>query len=164
MTDKQDFWIINDQVKQNAVNFIIGLYPDEKNPSLVRIQDLKHTRSVQQNNLLNGVIYKQISEYTGSTRDEIHNKFTDGYKKRFALPIFIRDDPEFCDMVQAIRAVSLRDKEQGFMLARNVLKLVSTSNFNTKQMAEFITEVLNDCYNKNINIVLNTEEKKLLRF
>ena len=162
MSEPIEFYIRTPQVAANASQFVGDIMPDEKNPLLVKITDYKETRSGKQNKLLNGPIYNQISQQTGENRDTIHNDFYSGFKKRFALPIFMRDDDQFREMIFAIRDLSRQNKEQGFMVAENILKLVSTTNFNTKQMAEFITEILQDCHHKGIVIILNSDDKKLL--
>jgi len=68
-------------------------------------------------------------------------------KYRFALPIFIRDNGYFSDLWSIWYAAYKRDEKRIlFFIDREV----STEEFSTSQMAEYLTEIQKDCYSKEI--------------
>ncbi|EGT77643.1 putative recombination protein NinB [Haemophilus haemolyticus M21127] len=69
MTDKQVFYLRNEQVRSNCQAFIQGLPTDDKKPLVVKIQPI--TRSLEQNSKLHALlsdISKQC-EFNGKKRD-----------------------------------------------------------------------------------------------
>lgn len=69
MTDKQVFYLRNEQVRSNCQAFIQGLLTDDKKPLVVKIQPI--TRSLEQNSKLHALlsdISKQC-EFNGKKRD-----------------------------------------------------------------------------------------------
>ena len=69
MTDKQTFFLRNEQVRSNCQSFIQDLPTDDKKPLVVKIQPI--TRSLEQNSKLHALlsdISKQY-EFNGKKRD-----------------------------------------------------------------------------------------------
>ena len=69
MTDKQTFFLRNEQVRSNCQAFIQGLPTDDKKPLVIKIQPM--TRNLEQNNKLHAMlsdISKQC-EFSGKMRD-----------------------------------------------------------------------------------------------
>lgn len=69
MTDKQTFFLRNEQVRANCQSFIQDLPTDDKKPLVVKIQPM--TRSLEQNSKLHALlsdISKQC-EFNGEKRD-----------------------------------------------------------------------------------------------
>ena len=69
MTDKQTFFLRNEQVRSNCQAFIQDLPTDDKNPLVIKIQPM--TRNLEQNNKLHAMlsdISKQC-EFGGEKRD-----------------------------------------------------------------------------------------------
>ena len=69
MTDKQTFFLRNEQVRSNCQSFIQDLPTDDKNPLVIKIQPM--TRNLEQNNKLHAMlsdISKQC-EFGGEKRD-----------------------------------------------------------------------------------------------
>lgn len=69
MTDKQTFFLRNEQVRSNCQSFIQDLPTDDKKPLVVKIQPI--TRSLEQNSKLHALlsdISKQC-EFNGKKRD-----------------------------------------------------------------------------------------------
>ena len=69
MTDKQTFFLRNEQVRSNCQSFIQDLPTDDKKPLVIKIQPM--TRNLEQNNKLHAMlsdISKQC-EFGGEKRD-----------------------------------------------------------------------------------------------
>ena len=69
MTDKQTFFLRNEQVRSNCQEFIQSLPTDDKKPLVIKIQPM--TRNLEQNNKLHAMlsdISKQC-EFNGKKRD-----------------------------------------------------------------------------------------------
>ena len=95
------------------------------------------SRSVKQNRLLwmwNG----ELASHLGLFKDEVHEIL----KRRFAVPIFTRDDPDYAAMVSAVKAV----RKQGMTkhaeaLAKEISRLTSTVDFKMPQMSEYLHDI-----------------------
>ncbi len=94
-------------------------------------------RSVKQNRLLwmwNG----ELASHLGLFKDEVH----DMLKRRFAVPIFTRDNESYAAMVLAVKEV----RKQGMTghaeaLAKEISRLTSTTDFKVDQMREYLTDI-----------------------
>lgn len=77
----------------------------------------------------------------GDTKENCHLEA----KYRFAVPIFLRDDPFFAALYTGWceKCELLEDKQERMLYF--VDQHVSTEKFTTSQMAEFLTEFRNDC-------------------
>ena len=84
----------------------------------------------------------------GDTKENCHLEA----KYRFAVPIFLRDDPFFADLYKGWceKCLFLEDKQERMLYF--VDHHVSTEKFTTSQMAEFLTEFRNDCMRKGIEL------------
>lgn len=91
-----------------------------------------------------------IADSLGSSKDELHEQF----KRRFLVPILIRDDSGFAEMVQAVNAV---EKAQQEPLKRQIVRLVSTTGLNTKQFTEYLNEI--EAHANGLGIILPTREE-----
>lgn len=80
----------------------------------------------------------EVGNYLGHTKDEMHDTF----KEKFAVSIFTRDDQGYAAMVEAVKNVRRQGmKKEADELKREIIKLTSTEDFNTKQCAEYLTEI-----------------------
>jgi len=132
---KKRFVIYNEDEKKLAVAFIAAL-PIEPN-HYIRIDEYRENRSLEQN-ALNWVWCTHIAEEYGETKDAVHFR----HKKEILVPIFERDDEEYAEMLEAVRAVYRKGmKTDAKLLERKIVKLTSTTNANVTQMAEFLTEI-----------------------
>lgn len=77
-----------------------------------------------------------IGNDLGYGKEEMHEDF----KRRFLVPIMIRDDEQFAAMWTA---VSDADNEE---LYQGVVKLLSTTVLNTAQFAEYLTDIERAAY------------------
>ncbi|MCK5615510.1 hypothetical protein KAR91_77315 [Candidatus Pacearchaeota archaeon] len=84
----------------------------------------------------------------GDTKENCHLEA----KYRFAVPIFLRDDPFFTDLYAGWckKCELLEDKQERMLYF--VDQHVSTEKFTTSQMAEFLTEFRNDCIRRGIEL------------
>ena len=94
-------------------------------------------RSVNQNRLL-WLWNTEIANYVGLFKDEVHEML----KRKFAVPIFTRDSPDYAEMVSAVKAI----RKQGMTdyaeaLAREISRLTSTTDFTVDQMSEYLMDV-----------------------
>lgn len=95
------------------------------------------SRSVQQNRLL-WLWNTEISKHMGLFKDEVHEML----KRKFAVPIFTRDNPDYAEMVSAVKAI----RKQGMTdyaeaLAREISRLTSTTDFTVDQMSEYLLDI-----------------------
>ena len=130
--------------------FIIH-HVEDVQPCLAWIKELSHLhgplevvvstetrgRSVLQNRLY-WLWVTQIGTHLGLLKDEIHEVF----KRRFAVPIFTRDDADYAEMVMAVKAIRKQGMEDyAEPLAREISRLTSTTDFNVDQMREYLNDI-----------------------
>jgi hypothetical protein len=88
-----------------------------------------------------------IGNELGLTKEDVHFDL----KRRLLVPIYIRDDTQYNEMVQAVRHVhKLGAKTQAKLLEKEIVRLTSTTQANTKQFAEYLTEIERDMAGKGI--------------
>lgn len=103
----------------------------------VIIKPFKESRSLRQNSLY----WKWITIIAADLGDTKEDRHLD-YKKRFLVPIFIRDDPDYAEMVEAVRNVWRSGmKDQARLLEKVIIKRTSTTDANTAQMAEYMRDI-----------------------
>lgn len=80
----------------------------------------------------------QIGKHMGHGKNEIHLMM----KELFAVPIFTRDDQGYAEMVSAVKAVRRAGMNaEADHMKREIVRLTSTEDFNTKQCAEYLTDM-----------------------
>jgi len=151
---KQEYRLINHKVIKALATDILSLEPNEDNPIIATLQEFKNGRSVGQNALLFGVIYTQYMKHSGYTIEQIHKR----YKRKFAVPIFVRDDPGYASMFMAVKSL---EGENKVILSREIIRLTSTRNFKVKQMSEYIDNVVKDLAENGFAVVLTSDEQSL---
>lgn len=78
----------------------------------------------------------QIGAALELTKEEVH----DLMKEAYAVPILTRDSQEYADMISAVREVRKAGmNQQADKLKREIIRLTSTTDFDVKQMAEYLT-------------------------
>jgi len=86
-------------------------------------------------------LYTDISKSgIGGELEETPNGVDLACKYRFALPIFMQDDDFFAELYEMFRKAHDNDPDH---LRWFVAHQVHTENFNTSQMAEYITMIIN---------------------
>lgn len=126
--------IIRDNSLKDRAKHMIDRIPDDVVHEVV-IKPHRTSRSVQQNALY-WLWVTIIAEECGETKEDTHS-FN---KKRFAVPIFTRDDPDgYGLMISQVMAVP--DELSQNVLLDQVANLTSTTKFTITQMREFLTDV-----------------------
>jgi len=95
------------------------------------------SRSARQHRLL-WLWNSEIANHLGLFKDEVHELL----KRKFAVPIFTRDDANYAEMVVAVKAI----RKQGMgdyaeALAREISRLTSTVDFSVGQMQEYLNDI-----------------------
>jgi hypothetical protein len=127
--------IRTDQLRARAVEILstLPLSPVHE----VVFKEHKESRSLRQLALLwkwNTIIGNEL----GNTKDEQH----DYYKETFLVPIFTRDDPEYAAMVASVKHVRAAGMAaDADALKKQIVKLTSTTDCDTKQMAEYMRDI-----------------------
>lgn len=129
--------LLNTAQNRERAKAIIDLAADAEVATLATFQPYKRNRSLDQNALY----WKWITIIgvdLGATKEELH----EDYKLRFLVPILTRDNPQYAEMVDAVRAVRKAGMgQQADMLRREIVKLTSTTELTTAQMAEYMDDV-----------------------
>jgi hypothetical protein len=94
-------------------------------------------RSARQHRLL-WLWNTEIANHLGLLKDEVHELL----KRKFAVPIFTRDDADYAEMVVAVKAVRKQGME-GYAeaLAREISRLTSTTDFSVDQCQEYLNDI-----------------------
>ena len=106
-------------------------------PLEVKVSTKTRSRSVQQNRLM-WLWNTQIAEHLGLFKDEVHEML----KRKFAVPIFERDDAEYAEMVETVRQVwrsGMKDEAEGLM--DKIARLTSTTDFCVDEMSEYLHNI-----------------------
>ena len=83
-----------------------------------------------------------ISKVLGYTKDELHQD----YKKEFLVPIFIRDDKDYAQMVDSVRAIHKKGMPgHAKHLEKQIVKLTSIMDASTSQMTEYLEDIRLKC-------------------
>lgn len=137
-------WRPNVYIKKLAVR--LGLIDKDGNKTKILTEE--ESRTSAQNRLLfmwyTDMQNTQIEQHKGHTKIDWHKRM----KEDFLIPIYIRDDPGYSEMVLALR--DLRDFE-GYEAIRNgIMKLTSTRDANVKQFAEYLNDIEMFCHQEGI--------------
>lgn len=97
----------------------------------------ERSRSVQQNRLM-WLWNSEMGNHLGLTKDEVHTML----KRKFAVPIFTRDNPDYTAMVVAVKVVrKIGMTTEAEDLAKEITRLTTTADFTTEEMAEYLKDV-----------------------
>ena len=121
-------------------------------PFTIRILKYDEKRTLPQNSLMWDWI-TQISEHTGESKDEVHERFKDKFLSR----IYERDDPDYAQMMESLRDVYKLDKGTALKLRKDVIRMTSTTKATKKQMTEYLNDIKMDTFDK-LGIILTSEE------
>jgi len=106
-------------------------------PLEVRMSTAKRSRSLQQHRLL-WLWNTQIANHLGLLKDEVHEML----KRKFAVPIFTRDDEDYAAMVTAVKDVRRGGKvKEAEAMAKVIARLTSTTDFSMSQCSEYLLDV-----------------------
>jgi hypothetical protein len=104
------------------------------------IHEYKKDRSGEQNRL-----YWQwltiIGNELGESKEVLHER----YKDKYLVNIYERDNPEYGEMVQSLRAVYQQGmKVEAVNLRKRIVALTSTTTATAKQMSEYMESIEHD--------------------
>lgn len=134
MNASEHFFLVNEHVRDNAVTRILELPCDGK----VRITiGASGSKSAKQRSL-QWLWYTEVAKAgIGGKHEDTKNGVHLISKFRWAVPIWVRDDPFFADLWRAY-SISFKDKHD--RMEWFIDTQVTTEAFNTAQMGEYLTE------------------------
>lgn len=129
---KQKVIIIDRERKQLAIRLIESLPFDMVHE--LEIREHKRNRTLEQS-----ALYWQwltiIGNALGESKDAVHERYKDAY----LVSIFERDNPEYAEMIQSLRAVWKQGMhKEALALRKRIVALTSTTDCNVKQMSEYL--------------------------
>lgn len=131
--------IILSEEYRNRVMMIIKALPLAPVHEVI-IQEHGKDRSKEQNALY----WKWltiIGNELGETKEDIHER----YKDKFLVNIYERDNPEYAEMIQALRTVWQQGmKKEAVSLRQKIVALTSTTTATVKQMSEYMENIERD--------------------
>lgn len=134
---KQEFFMIRTQKDIDTFTSLLEERLETQNFLEVAISIEARSRSMKQHRLM-FLWNTEIANHLGLYKDEVHEMM----KRRFAVPIFTRDDPDFAEMVAAVKAVRKQGMEvYAEALAREISRLTSTTDFTVEQASEYLNDM-----------------------
>ena len=132
---KQKIPIISEEHRNRVLEIIKALPLDPYHDVLIK--EHGKDRTLDQNALY----WKWltiIGAELGETKEDLHEQ----YKDRFLVPIYERDNPEYAEMIQALRAVWKHGmKGEAVSLRKKIVALTSTTTATVRQMSEYLQDV-----------------------
>lgn len=136
--------IVRDEALRERAQLVVSQLPLDVVHEVV-VKPHKTSRTSQQHALY-WLWNTYVSAETGETKEEVHFR----HKKKFALPIYIRDDPDgFGEMMKAVYQV--RDPERTIMLDK-IVELTSTTTFSIAQMTEYLNDIDEYCHKVGVHL------------
>lgn len=112
----------------------------------VVVQPHRMDRSAAQNSLY-WMWLTIIGNERGETKDDMHLE----YKEKFLVYIYERDDPEYAEMIEAVRKVYRAGmKTEAKQLQKQIIELTSTTRANVKQFTEYLNDIERDAFKMDI--------------
>ena len=128
--------ILREDTQLPLVNALCKQVVYSGTPHDIIIKEHKVKLSVQQRHLYFHWIGIICNEF-GNSKEEQHLEM----KKRFLIPIFIREHEGFAEMVDAVQKVKDSDPGTWRTLADYILQKTSIMDANVAEMREYMTEV-----------------------
>jgi hypothetical protein len=114
----------------------------------VTIQKHENSRTDAQRRLI-WLWNSQIGDSLGWTKDEVHFFM----KEKFSIPIFTRDNPGFSLMIDSVKQIKISGQLREYInIKAEVIKLVSTNDYNIRQGAEHLTDMERFAADKSITL------------
>lgn len=130
-------WTITDKQSLTRCLYWLEEFAIAHAPLVVTAEHREENRSAKQRRL-QWLWNTEIGNFMGHGKDEIHLMM----KERFAVPIFTRDDQQYAEMVESVKAVRRAGmNREADALKREIIKRTSTEDFSVKQCAEYLTEI-----------------------
>jgi hypothetical protein len=152
VTVKQSIVIISEEHRNRVLAIIKALPLDPKHE--VAIREKVKDRSADQNALYWKWL-TVIGNDLGESKEDVHER----YKDKFLVHIYERDNPDYAEMVQALRAIwSQGMKAEAVSLRKKIVALTSTTTATVKQMTEYMTEIERDAAKLAIKLPFHESE------
>ena len=90
----------------------------------------------------------------GYSKEDLHVEM----KKKFLIPIYIREHEGFAEMVESLRIVKKENHSQWLILSQHVLKETSIMDAKVKEMREYMTDVDNHAASLSIRLPLPEDQ------
>jgi hypothetical protein len=114
----------------------------------VTIQRHENSRTDAQRRLI-WLWNSQIGDSLGWTKDEVHSYM----KEHLSIPIFTRDNPGFSLMIDSVKQVKASGQLREYLnIKAEVIKLISTNDYNVRQGAEHLTDMERFATDKGIRL------------
>ena len=143
---KQRIIIVSEEHRHRAMEILksLPLSPVHE----INIKEYKRNRSLEAN-----ALYWQWLTIIGAELGEEKETLHEIYKDKYLVNIYERDNPDYAEMVQALREVWKHGmKEEAVALRRKIVALTSTTDATTAQMSEYMTSVEHDAASLAINL------------
>ena len=112
----------------------------------VEIRPFRVQRSVKQNKLY-WLWITIIGNELGYTKEEMHRLCVE----RFLVPVFIRDKESYAAMVESVKGLrKIGYGHDADIIKTEIINLTSTTDCNTAQFAEYLTDIERDAAGLNI--------------
>lgn len=106
----------------------------------VIIREVKKGRSLDANALMWQWL-TVIGNELGESKELVHER----YKDKFLVQIYERDNPEYAEMIHALRSVWQQGmKTEAVSLRKKIVALTSTTTATTHQMSEYMSAIEHD--------------------
>lgn len=125
--------IISSEELRNRASAILAALPLTPVHEVV-IREHKKNRSLDQN-----ALYWEWLTIIGNALGEQKEDVAESMKDKFLVQIYERDDTDYAEMVQSLRAIWLQGmKTEAVSLRKRIVALTSTTTANVKQMTEYL--------------------------
>lgn len=132
---KHSILIISEETRARAIEIIRNLPLEPVHEVNIKVH--KKDLSAEQRALY-WVWLTTIGNELGESKDCLHLR----YKDAFLVSIYERDKPEYAEMMQSLRDVWRKGaKGEAISLRGKIVALTSIMDADTKQMAEYMTEI-----------------------
>jgi hypothetical protein len=146
--------IVNDEKSRRVARDRLEFLSDD-NDMQVTFEDIKTDRSTAQNRLMWVWIADcentECNEHSGKTKNEWHRYF----KQNDLMPIFVRDDEDYAQLITAISNVSNINNSAFDVMLDFIIDNTSTTKCSIKQFTEYLTEIERFC--AEVGIMLRTD-------
>lgn len=144
----RSFILRSPEIQARAAEYMRSRPICQDKPVEVVFRDYAASRSAQQNALMWRWL-TIIGNELGESKDAVHEL----YKDRYLVSIYERDNPEYAEMVQALRAVWQQGmKKEALDLRKRIVALTSTTTATVKQMSEYMNEIERDAVQLGIRL------------
>jgi len=150
--EKTKTYIIKDLKDRHKFKDAVDSIPVDT-PKVIEIRDYAEKRRAKQNRLyfawLTDMQNTQINEFAGNEKAWWHDEM----KKLFLVPIYVRDNTQYAEMMDAMGYVwnaGMESKHE--VLMKGVVRLTSTADANVRQFVEYLNEIQRYCHSCGISL------------